>query len=439
MLTAGRGWRSPACRPIVHQDKGGGGCAETTVDTRDGEHEPDASTKLAGLEGLEAGLEAGLVAMFADSPTAPFSIHRIVLEGALQGSVAGSWLGPTSISQVLATLVARAQGTQCEEQGVGHAEEQGVGRDVEQTEERSTEQAVGHGEEQPAEPGVWRGEQGEGQVEELAEEHAEDHAEEHAEEHTEEHAEEHAEGHGVESARSADAVVPATSEGAPNAEPELGEQQGQQHAPVGDAPVDPVVTDVDDGLNSGARAYVSMLPPFWVHVAMDGVIYRNQILALAHQSDDSWRPVLLLVPLRLGLEQMNAAYAPCIQSVFGLPQSLGIIGGRPRRSHYFIGSQGDQLLYLDPHEVQPALSAQEPQLDSCHFARNIRTTPLVDIDPSLALGFLCASAADFDDLCGSCERIFATGLPLFSVSMSPPPWPGSEALGDEGEEDMVLV
>jgi len=127
-----------------------------------------------------------------------------------------------------------------------------------------------------------------------------------------------------------------------------------------------------------------------------------------------------------------------------MPQSLGIIGGRPRRSHYFIGCHGDELLYLDPHEVQPALTAQSPEVATCHFTRNIRTTPLLGIDPSLALGFLCTSSSEFDDLWRRCEETFATGLAPFSMSRSPPTWRASEDELDEdgeggGEEDMVVL
>jgi len=181
---------------------------------------------------------------------------------------------------------------------------------------------------------------------------------------------------------------------------------------------------------------------------MDGIVYLKHVLELGEQADGTWRPVLLLVPLRLGLEQLNAEYVPCLQAMFELPQSLGIIGGRPRRSHYFVGCQGDQLLYLDPHEVQPALSAQEPALASCHFPHIIRTTPLREIDPSLALGFLCKSKAEVDDLCSRCEGAFARGLPLFSMSAGgPPEWRGSgpdiddddDGEGEGEEEDMVLV
>jgi hypothetical protein len=45
--------------------------------------------------------EAGVLRLFADSADAPYSIHRITLEGAAQGTPVGRWLGPASIAQAL--------------------------------------------------------------------------------------------------------------------------------------------------------------------------------------------------------------------------------------------------------------------------------------------------------------------------------------------------
>lgn len=50
--------------------------------------------------------------------------------------------------------------------------------------------------------------------------------------------------------------------------------------------------------------------------------------------------------------QVNPRYIPQLLEVLKWPQSLGIVGGRPSSSLYFIGCQGEQVLYLDPHDVQ---------------------------------------------------------------------------------------
>ncbi len=42
-----------------------------------------------------------IVTRFLDSPTAPYSIHRIALQGVQFGKEVGQWFGPSTIAQVL--------------------------------------------------------------------------------------------------------------------------------------------------------------------------------------------------------------------------------------------------------------------------------------------------------------------------------------------------
>lgn len=51
--------------------------------------------------------------------------------------------------------------------------------------------------------------------------------------------------------------------------------------------------------------------------------------------------------------QVDARYICQLRTVLSWRQSIGIVGGRPSASLYFIGFQGEHVLYLDPHEVQP--------------------------------------------------------------------------------------
>ena len=53
------------------------------------------------------------------------------------------------------------------------------------------------------------------------------------------------------------------------------------------------------------------------------------------------RAVIILVPLHLGVEGMNEIYVPCLKSMLASDFCIGIVGGRCRRSLYFIGWQGD--------------------------------------------------------------------------------------------------
>jgi hypothetical protein len=77
--------------------------------------------------------------------------------------------------------------------------------------------------------------------------------------------------------------------------------------------------------------------------------------------------VLLLLRIRLGLDDVNPIYYETIkvcflllllffilnadallQRLYTFPQSVGIAGGRPSPSYYFVRVQGDGLFYLEP-------------------------------------------------------------------------------------------
>lgn len=58
---------------------------------------------------------------------------------------------------------------------------------------------------------------------------------------------------------------------------------------------------------------------------------------------DNWRSVLIMVPVRLGGEGLNPIYESCLYALFTHDLCIGIIGGRPKHSLYFVGFQGRVL------------------------------------------------------------------------------------------------
>ncbi|KAF8769305.1 hypothetical protein HU200_006819 [Digitaria exilis] len=170
-----------------------------------------------------------------------------------------------------------------------------------------------------------------------------------------------------------------------------------------------VVSGDEDGERGGA-------PVVCIDVAA-------QLCSDFNKGQSTWSPILLLVPLVLGLDKINPRYIPLLKETFTFPQSLGILGGRPGTSTYIAGVQDDRALYLDPHEVQMAVHVAPDNLEadtSSYHCSVVRDLALDQIDPSLAIGFYCRDKDDFDDFCSRASELVekANGAPLFTVVQS---------------------
>src|ERR1700677_2348287 len=49
-----------------------------------------------------------------------------------------------------------------------------------------------------------------------------------------------------------------------------------------------------------------------------------------------------------------------MKALYAFPQSVGIAGGRPSSSYYFVGSQADNLSYLEPHHTRATIPLRPP-------------------------------------------------------------------------------
>ncbi|MBN3286827.1 ATG4B protease, partial [Polyodon spathula] len=110
--------------------------------------------------------------------------------------------------------------------------------------------------------------------------------------------------------------------------------------------------------------------------------------ACAQDQSAVWKPLVLLIPLRLGLSEINEAYIETLKKCFMLPQSLGVIGGKPNSAHYFIGYVGEELIYLDPHTTQPSVEPCDDGLvpdDSYHCEHPPCRMHIRELDPSIAV------------------------------------------------------
>lgn len=165
-----------------------------------------------------------------------------------------------------------------------------------------------------------------------------------------------------------------------------------------------------------------------VHVAQDGTIYNRDILDECHSQENqavpwnsqsrkkiqTWKALVLLIPLRLGQDKLNPIYGDCFKAMLSLEWCIGIIGGRPKHSLYFVGYQDDKLIHLDPHYCQDVIdvNAENFPLASFH-CKSARKMKISKMDPSCCLGFYIASRNDYDRFQSSVQPYL---LPLRNFS-----------------------
>lgn len=132
----------------------------------------------------------------------------------------------------------------------------------------------------------------------------------------------------------------------------------------------------------------------------DSDVYADSLFAIASQldADNEFQPTLIVLGIRIGIDRITPVYHSALKALLEMPQSVGIAGGRPSASHYFIGHQGDQFFYLDPHSTRTMLSPQPSAADveTCH-TRRVRRLSIAEMDPSMLIGFLIRSKEEFEE------------------------------------------
>ena len=128
---------------------------------------------------------------------------------------------------------------------------------------------------------------------------------------------------------------------------------------------------------------------------------------IGEENDDYWvNQVLVIVNVRLGMEKVGEEFYESIMACTRISQFMGILGGKPQKAFYFIGSHypSEQLIFMDPHKV----NRHVPDLRNCRYYEenrqkfhclesSARMIHLSKLDPCLGFAFLIKSRSQFED------------------------------------------
>lgn len=168
----------------------------------------------------------------------------------------------------------------------------------------------------------------------------------------------------------------------------------------------------------------------------------------------SFLPLLIIIPVRLGLGELNPIYIDGLKRCLELSSSVGFIGGKPNQALYFFGYVENEsscdILYLDPHTCQKSGSVgnketqSEIEMDESYHSRNGRRMSFSSMDPSLCVAFFCQTQQELDKLFEQLETMsHQVKTPIFEViSSRSMPWksPASSMTSSRDlEKDLNII
>ncbi|CAF4234005.1 unnamed protein product [Rotaria sp. Silwood2] len=167
-----------------------------------------------------------------------------------------------------------------------------------------------------------------------------------------------------------------------------------------------------------------------IYISQDAIIYRQDVINLCtapsnlirkkllnqlveptinnnENNSSIWlTSLLILVPLRLGLNELDLTYESYLKEALKLTQTVGIIGGSPRHAVYILGFQDESFIDLDPHFSQTTVNILEDAFDlSSYSCSSPKKLTAKKMDPSCTLGFYCRDKTDFEMFCAQWNHI----------------------------------
>ena len=107
---------------------------------------------------------------------------------------------------------------------------------------------------------------------------------------------------------------------------------------------------------------------FRIQVCLDSCIFLDEI----EQQLNLNNSVFVIIPLRLGMDNISKTYLNQVKYLFQINQSVGVMGGKDKMAIYLVGDEDTSknnsgLFYLDPHYVQASVPRQEVEKNLSRF------------------------------------------------------------------------
>ncbi|KAI5963681.1 ATG4 [Candida pseudojiufengensis] len=133
----------------------------------------------------------------------------------------------------------------------------------------------------------------------------------------------------------------------------------------------------------------------YIHISENCDLYDDEIKEIFTNHKKS---ILLLFPVRLGIDHTNEYYFKSLLTLLASPYSVGIAGGKPSSSFYFFGYEStdqneNELIYFDPH--LPQIIESPINLQSYH-CQNYNKLNIKYIDPSMMIGILISDMNEYN-------------------------------------------
>ena len=132
----------------------------------------------------------------------------------------------------------------------------------------------------------------------------------------------------------------------------------------------------------------------------EGVVYKNDINLY-----ENWETSLLvIIPLRLGLNKVDETFFPQIKSILIHELSVGILGGKSNSAMYYIGYSSSSMIALDPHTTQRSVEDMNEEDISTYHTNSPRLISLQNIDTTMAFWFYIKDSSEWETFINSIEN-----------------------------------